>query len=189
LPDLGIVERFANRYDVPVYAFKPRVVPAGAVGESRVVASLAAQTGGTFNTGSDLDAALRQAARELDSGYLLTYDPAGSDDGRFHEVTVRTSRRGAQVRARAGYISPPSPETRRAMRSTVPMLDAARPLRRSPLLQAWTGVTRASEARARGVVTWEPASSLGGTTRSNAARVMLEATSKEGGILCNGTLE
>jgi len=113
LPDLGIVERFANRYDVPVYGFDPRMA-AKTGDDSRVFASLAAQTGGTFNTGGDLEGALRQAARELDSGYLLTFRPASRDDGRFHTVTVRTSRRGAQVRARAGYVSPPSPDTRSA---------------------------------------------------------------------------
>jgi VWFA-related protein len=189
LPDLGIVGRFANRYDVPIYSFDPRVAPAAAGGDSEVLATLAAQTGGTFNTGPDLEGALRQASRELDSGYLLTFHPAGSDDGKFHEVTVRTSRRGAQVRARAGYVSPPSPEARRALRSTVPMLDTARPLRRSPLIQVWSGVTRASDTRARVVVTWEPGRSLGGTMRSSAARVTLKATTRDGALLFDGTLE
>lgn len=189
LPDLGIVERFANRYDVPIYAFDPRVTPADSVGDSQVLVSLAAQTGGTFNTGADLDGALRQAARELDSGYLLTFHPSARDDGKFHEVTVRTSRRGAQVRARAGYVSPPSPDTRRAWRSTVPMLDTSRPLKRSPLIQVWSGVTRASDTRARVVVTWQPGRSLAGTTRSTAARVTLKATTKDGALLFNGTLE
>jgi VWFA-related protein len=189
LPDAGIVERFANRYDVPVYGFDPRVEPAAADGDSQVLASLAAQTGGTFSTDGDLEGALRQAARELDSGYLLTFRPAGSDDGKFHRITVRTSRRGAQVRARAGYVSALPPEKQSVFRSTIPMLDTSRPLRRSPLIQVWSGVTRASDTRARVVVTWEPGRGLGGALRSDAARVTLKATTKEGALLFNGTLE
>jgi VWFA-related protein len=189
LPDLGIVERFANRYDVPIYAFDPRAAPADTGADSQVLASLTAQTGGAFNTGADLDGALRRTARELDSGYLLTFRPSASDDGKFHEVTVRTSRRGAEVRARAGYVSPPSPDTRRALRSTIPMLDTSRPLRRSPLIQVWSGVTRASDTRARVVVTWQPGRSLGGTARSTAGRVTVKATTTDGALLFNGTLD
>jgi VWFA-related protein len=189
LPDQGIVERFANRYDVPIYAFDPRVTITDAGDESEVLASLAAQTGATFNTGPDLEGALRQAARELDSGYLLTFRPASSDDGRFHTVTVQTSRRGAQVRVRAGYVSPPPPDTRARSRSTVAMLDTSRALRRSPLIQVWSGVTRASDTRARVVVTWEPGRGLGGAMKSNAARVTLKATTKDGAQLFSGTLE
>jgi VWFA-related protein len=187
LPDVGIVERFANRYDVPVYGFDPRMAPP-ATDDPQALASLAAQTGGTFSAGADLESALRQVARELDSGYLLTFRPEG-DDGKFHEVTVRTSRRGAQVRARAGYISLPPPETRAASRSTVRMLDLSRPLRRSPLIQVWSGVTRASDTRARVVVTWEPGRGLGGTKRTIATRVTLKATDKDGAVLFDGPLE
>jgi VWFA-related protein len=189
LPDAGIVERFANRYDVPVYGFDPGAPAEASADDSQVLASLAAQTGGTFTSAPDLDAALRQVARELDSGYLLTFNPSGKDDGKFHAVTVRTSRRGAQVRARAGYVSPPPPESRSASRSTVPMLDTSRPLRRSPLIQVWSGVTRASDTQARVVVTWEPGRSLGGAVRSNAARVTLKATTKDGAVLFDGTLD
>jgi VWFA-related protein len=190
LPDQAIVERFANRYDVPIYAFDPRVDVTSAGNESQVLATLAAQTGGTFNSGMDLEGALRHVARELDSGYLLTFRPAAHDDGKFHTVIVRTSRRGAQVRARAGYVSPLPPDARSAFRSTVPMLDTSRALRRSPLIEVWSGVTRAADdTRARVVVTWEPGRGLGGSRRSNAARVTLKATTKDGAQLFSGTLE
>jgi VWFA-related protein len=188
LPDVGVVERFANRYNVPVYGFDPRVAPPPAPEDRQALATLAVQTGGTFSAGIDLDTGLRLLARELDSGYVLTFHPDGSDDGKFHEVSVRTSRRGAQVRARAGYISL-MPETRTASRSTLPMLDPSRPLRRSPLIQVWSGVTRASDTRARVVVTWEPGRGLGGARRSTATRVTLKATGKDGAVLFNGPLE
>jgi VWFA-related protein len=188
LPDVGIVERFANRYDVPVYGFDPRVAPQ-ATDDPSALASLAAQTGGTFSAGADLEGALRQIARELDSGYLLTFHPDGADDGKFHEVTVRTSRRGVQVRARAGYISLLPPDPGAASRSTARTLDLSRALRRSPLIQVWSGVTRASDTRARVVVTWEPGSGVGGRKASNATRVTLKATGKDGAVLFNGPLE
>ena len=151
LPDAGIVERFANRYDVPVYGFDPGAAAEATADDSQVLASLAAQTGGTFNSAPDLDGALRQVARELDSGYLLTFNPSGKDDGKFHTVTVRTSRRGAQVRARAGYVSPPPPESRSASRFDGPdagYLASAAPEPAHPGLVG--GDTRVRHAGARG---------------------------------------
>lgn len=185
LPDAGIVERFANRYDVPVYAFDPRVA---ASVEASVLTTLTEQTGGTMNTGTDLAAALRQVAGELDSGYLLTFRPSESADGKFHEVRVQTVRAGTRVRVRAGYVSPLPPEARRAFRPTLPMLDTSRPLRRSPLIDVWTGVTRASDAHARVVVTWEPDRENAVAARA-VSRVTLKATSGDGTVLFNGALE
>lgn len=186
LPDAGIVERFANRYDVPVYAFDPRE-PAPIVA-SPVLATLADQTGGTVSSRGDLAAALRQVANELDSGYLLTFRPTLSDDGKFHEVKVQTLRAGAKVRVRAGYVSAQPPDARRAFRSTLPILDTSRPLRRSPLIDVWTGVTRAADARARVVVTWEPDRESGSGAQV-VARVAVKATAGDGTVLFNGALE
>ena len=191
LPDLGTVERFANRYDVPVYAIHPQDLASAPLtldGPDAVLRRLAAQTGGVFFSGSNISGSLEQIGRELDGGYLLTYRPAHGDDAKFHSINVRVLRRDAHVRTRGGYVSPPSMEMRRAMRAAqAPLFEQPRLLRRSPLIDVWSGVTRAAETRGRVVVTWEPGRGPGGT-KSPAASVVLKATTKDGTLLFDGTL-
>jgi hypothetical protein len=85
-------------------------------------------------------------------------------------------------------MSPPSAEARRAMREAAtsgPILPT-RLLRRSPMIDVWSGVTRASETDGRVVVTWEPVHAPG--ARSLPARVELKATTKDGKVLFEGVL-
>ena len=99
-----------------------------------------------------------RAGTEIDSGYTLTYTPTHADDGRYHPVQVSVVRRAADARTRGGYVSMPSAEARRAMREAAgagPILPT-RLLRRSPLIDVWFGVTRATASEGRVVVTWEP---------------------------------
>ena len=191
LPDLGNVERTANRYDVPVYTLAPSagVNELTADEPDAMLRRLAAQTGGIFLPAGDLTAALKQVSRELDEGYVLTYRPAHGEDGKFHTVDVRVLRRDAQARTRAGYVAPPSAEMRRAMRAALsPTFEPPRLLRRSPLIDVWSGVTRAADMQGRVVVTWEPGRSLIGSVKSDAVRVALRATTKDGRLLFDGTL-
>ncbi len=190
LPDAGIVERFANRYDVPIYAFDPRGTFADADAGSIMLGKLVSETGGTLARGEDLTGNLAKAAEEIDSGYTLTYEPSRADDGRYHPVTISVVRREADARSRGGYIAPPSAEARRAMREATmsgPIL-STRMLRHSPLIDVWSGVTRASTTEGRVMVTWEPGRALGGIGRSPAARVTLKATTKDGAVLFEGML-
>ena len=189
LPDAGIVERFANRYDVPIYAFDPGASVDASNDSAVILGRLVAETGGTLARGADLAANLAHASREIDSGYVLTYQPAHGDDGLYHPVTVSVVRREADARARAGYVSPPSAEMRKAMREAMesgPILPT-RLLRRSPLIDVWSGVTRMSSGQGRIVVTWE-GRNLAGTSRSPASRVQLTATTKDGKVLYEGVL-
>jgi VWFA-related protein len=192
LPDLGIVERFANRYDVPVYAFDPRAASLEDEPDAAAVmlGKLVSETGGTLSRGEDLGGNLVRAGLEIDGGYTLTYLPAHGDDGRYHPVQVTVVRREADARSRGGYVSPLSAEARRAMRDLAgsgPVLPT-RLLRHSPLIDVWSGVTRATATQGRVVVTWEPGRNLVGTGRSNAARVTLKATTRDGTILFDGML-
>src|SRR4029453_17068153 len=52
----------------------------------------------------------------------------------------------------------------------------------------WSGVTRATATEGRVVVTWEPGRNSVGTARSNAARVTLKATTRDGKVLFEGML-
>jgi hypothetical protein len=75
----------------------------------------------------------------------------------------------------------------REMLTSGPILPT-RLLRRSPLVDVWSGVARASENAGRVVVTWEPGRGATGTQKSGAARVVLKATTKEGTVLFDGML-
>ena len=107
---------------------------------------------------------------------------------KFHTIKVRVLRRDAEARARAGYVSPPSAEMRRAMRASV-VSEPMRMLKRSSFIDVWSGVTRAVDASGRVVVTWEPGrGSAGSNAKSPAFSVTLKATTKEGKVLYDGTL-
>ena len=190
LPDASTVERFANRYDVPIYAFDPRPIPGEADAALDTLGRFVSETGGTLARGGDLGDNLVRAGQEIDAGYTLTYEPARADDGRYHPVRVTVVRRDADARSRSGYVSPPSAEMRRAMREG-PGNGAILPtrlLRRSPLIDVWSGVTRVSTIDGRVVVTWEPGRALTGTGRSTASRVALKATTRDGKVLYEGLL-
>jgi hypothetical protein len=190
LPDFSIVERFANRYDVPVYAFDPRGDELEADAGAVMLGRLVSETGGTLSRGGDLASHLALASTEIDGGYTLTYVPAHGDDGRYHPVEVTVVRREADARSRGGYVSALSVEARRALRDASgsgPALPT-RLLRRSPLIDVWFGVTRADATQGRVVVTWEPGLGFVGTVRSGAARISLKATTRDGKVLFEGML-
>ena len=186
LPDASTVERFANRYDVPIYAFDPRPA-AGEPDESlATLGRFVSETGGTLSRGGDLAGVLTQVGKEIDSGYTITYQPTRADDGRYHPIRINVVRREADARSRGGYVSAPSAEARRALRESSSAVLPTRLLRRSPLVAVWSGVTRVSATDGRVVVTWEP--SVTGPGRSSASRVALKATLKDGTVLYEGQL-
>jgi len=185
LPDAGIVERFANRYDVAIYAVDPRPA-AGDVDPGAVLLSrLVSETGGTLARGTDLAGNVARAADELDAGYTVVYTTSHGNDGRFHPIEVTLPKRQADARTRAGYVSLPSEAARRAMRDLLDDKPRTPPrlLRHSPLVDVWSGVTAMNANEATVAVTWRPAPS----SRA-AARVALKATTPDGKLLFEGML-
>jgi len=72
------------------------------------LAVLPDRTGGraAMNTNGP-DVAVPQLFRESDSYYLIGFRPADpAASGKFHRITVKTTRRGLDVRARSGYTAP-----------------------------------------------------------------------------------
>lgn len=155
MPDLQALVRAASRFHLALYGFNPADRSADGDGQASTLEWLAAQTGGQAALdGQALDAGLRRMASDLDAYYMLTYQPAQAD-GRFHAVQVTAKRKDAQVRTRPGYWAPLSSELR-AMIETPPAPSARRALRRSTIINAWTGVTRGADGRMRMTLTWEP---------------------------------
>lgn len=183
LPSQSMVERFANRFDVPVFAIDPDGAdddPAQAT-----LDQLATQTGGFFVRGGDVAAAMQRASVDLDGGYELSFRTPHGADGRFHEVSVQTTRRNATTRARAGYIAPLPPGLRAALARDTAGPVTTRLQHRSRFIDVWSGVTRFVDADGQIVVTWEPERAFGSAA---AASVSLVATQPNGTVLFKGNL-
>jgi Ca-activated chloride channel family protein len=76
----------------------------------KVLKFFASETGGRaffpFEA-EDVDADFRQIAKELRSQYSLAYTPTnGVHDGTFRKITVDTTEKGYEVRAKTGYFAP-----------------------------------------------------------------------------------
>lgn len=182
--------RIANRGDVPVYVFSPSgAEPASAnpVDPARaVLQTVAVQTGGDFIDGiASFGDGLKRMFRELDAHYVLTYQPPHGDDGRFHSVLVTITRPDARVRARAGYVAPLAAELRPP---TLTPASTARVLRRSTLIQTWSGVTRGTEGKPRVTFTWEPAPRRAGAARPDPAVLVLTASTPAGAVVFDGNV-
>jgi VWFA-related protein len=182
LPDAEMVERFANRFDIPIYSLSPSDIRNGE--PEQLLRTFASRTGGEFIGGTDLTAALRRVSDDLDGGYVITYLPPHPHDGKFHEVQITVRRKEVSVRARAGYVSM-MPIVASA-RSHTPSVLSNRLLRRSGFVNVWAGVTTLKGTDAHIVVTWEPGRLSG--DRRRAARVALKATKPDGTVLYDGTL-
>src|SRR5262249_61817450 len=109
--------------------------------DSATLRWLATETGGdaVLDAGA-LAAGMRRMMGDLDAYYAITYQPRLAD-GRFHPVEVRTNRPEAQVRARPGYWSPLGAEWTSLLATTGRPAAPRRALHRSPIIDAWTGVT------------------------------------------------
>jgi VWFA-related protein len=184
--------RVANRGDVPVYVFAPETgseEPTDAAEPDRARAALeavAAQTGGDFNAGvATFASGLARMVRELDSHYVLTYQAPHGEDGRFHSLQISLHRPDARVRARAGYVAPLSADLR-AARAPAPAI-STRALKRSGLIQAWSGVVKGTHGKAMVTFTWEPAG-VPGDPRPTPALIVVTASTPDGTVLFDGSV-
>jgi len=66
----------------------------------------AGDTGGlVYKNQNDLDHAVALSVQDGASYYLLGYSPEGKPDGKLHKIEVKVNRAGVSVRARRGYYS------------------------------------------------------------------------------------
>jgi hypothetical protein len=190
--NLQTAVRIANRADAPVYAFAPaltRPADSSEPGDPAFAAlrALAAQTGGDLVTGTAaFPDGFARMIRDLDRHYVLTYRAAHGSDGKFHAVQVGVRRPGVQVRARTGYVSPLSAAaTAAAPASSTPL----RVLRRSALIQSWSGVEPTAPGHGTVTLTWE-ASSLrsGAAVQRRPATIVITASAPDGSVLFDGAV-
>jgi VWFA-related protein len=188
--DLQGVVRASSRFGLAVYTFNPTspsedvAPPTERERGAAVLQWLAVQTGGRAAEADAMGAGLSRLADDLDAYYALSYEPAQAD-GRFHTIEVRARRRNVQVLARAGYWAPLGSEWRRSLAGSASMLGVSRrALHRSTAIDAWVGIARDGEGRARMVVTWEP------RTRGINAPAMVAVTARtpNGTVLFDGRI-
>jgi VWFA-related protein len=181
--------RLANRAGAPIYVLAPGLSPPAPDEDSPAFTALHAvssQTGGQLTTGpAALRTGLAAVVRDLDARYVLTWQPAHGADGRFHEVRLSARRPGAQVRTQAGYIAASAVETRPPVASTgsAPL----RVLRRSALIQSWSGFFPLAADRGTVMVTWEPAPPRANVP-ARASTVVLTASTSQGDVLFDAAI-
>jgi VWFA-related protein len=187
--DLQGVVRASSRFGLAAYTFNPTspsedvAPPPERERGAAMLQWLAAQTGGRAVEADAMGAGLSRLADDLDAYYALVYEPAQAD-GRFHTIEVRARRRNVQVLARAGYWAPLGSEWRSALSSASMLAVSRRALHRSTAIDAWVGIARDGDGRARMVVTWEPR-----TRGINApAIVAVTARTPKGTVLFDGRI-
>ena len=77
-----------------------------AVVKDRPLEVAATATGGTFESvfrDSKIENAIDAIGGELNSQYMLSYRPTGSDNPGYHQIRVSVDRPGVKVRTRPGY--------------------------------------------------------------------------------------
>ena len=139
---------------------------------------------------NDLAVGMKQIMRDSSGYYLLGYTSSRMPtDGKFHEIDVKVSRRGVQVRARKGYwaltkedvaraTAPPKPDAPVAVTRALSLL-AEPPGGRAA--RFWVGTARGEGGRSRVTVVWEPGRVEAGTREvTPAARVLLTAVAPSG---------
>jgi VWFA-related protein len=194
--DLRRVYAAANRNNVAIYTVDPRGLASGEFGIDQNIAgetdrsflnatmdtlrTLASETDGrAIVNRNDLTLAMKQIVRDSSAYYLLGYNSTtGASDGKFHEIRVRISRPGVQVRARNGYwalepqeaeraLAPPKPGPPPAVSTALAAI--SRP-ERGRFVRTWIGAERGENGNTRMTFLWEPLPATPGL-REGAAEV------------------
>ncbi len=139
---------------------------------------------------NDLAGGLKQILRDSSAYYLLGYNSTlTAADGKFHEIKVRVSRAGTQVRARKGYWAPTAEDRAAAMAPARPAAPPAvtRALAtivappRGRVIRTWVGTSRGDNGKTRVTFVWEPVPPPPGSTPGDRpTRVSLTAGSAKG---------
>jgi VWFA-related protein len=217
LNDMRDVFDTANRQNTSIYPVDPRGLAAmeyginEGVGQTQDRAHLAAALdtlrtlasntdGRAIINRNDLATGMKQIIRDSSGYYLLGYNSTQAPtDGKFHEIKVRVTRRGVDVRARKGYWALTADEAARASAPAKPgappevtaaLNSIAEPERGRPA-RFWTGTSKGDNGLTRLTFTWEPIAPIPGAQQEaggQAARINLTATASDGKSLYRGRL-
>ena len=215
LNDMRDVFDTANRQNTSIYPVDPRGLAAVEYGINEGVnqttdrnhlnasldtlRTLAGNTDGrAIINRNDLATGMKQIIRDSSGYYLLGYTSTQAPtDGKFHEIKVRVTRRGLDVRARKGYWALTADE---AARATAPPKPAAPPAVSAALnsiaepergrpARFWIGTSRAENGMTQVAFSWEPVAAAPGAVAdpgAQAARIALTASASDGKELYKG---
>jgi VWFA-related protein len=217
LNDMRDVFDTANRQNTSIYPVDPRGLAAmeyginEGVGQTQdrnhlnaaldTLRTLASNTDGrAIINRNDLATGMKQIIRDSSGYYLLGYNSTQAPtDGRFHEIKVRVTRRGVDVRARKGYWALTADEAARASAPPKPaappevtaaLNSIAEPERGRPA-RFWTGTSKGDNGLTRLMFSWEaipPAPGSQMEAGGQASRINLTATAADGKPVYKGRL-
>ena len=142
-----------------------------------------------------LEQGLAQVVRDSSYYYLLGYtSKLATNDGKFHEITVRVKRRDLNVRARKGFwamtaddairAANPTPEIAKPVQSALASI--ATSVQAGKYVRTWLGTERGENGKTRVTLVWEPLTFPPGDRREQAGRVSLLAATSAGDLLFRG---
>jgi VWFA-related protein len=168
LQDFGGFLRTASRFHITTFGFNPASVTpnAGALEKGhanrQTLAWLAAETGGRAVAADRFNFGVARLFHDTETYYAVTYQSA-EPDGRFHPLDIRLKRSGTSVLAPRGRWALRESEWQEVVALPgSPPTARDRPLRRSPLMDAWVGMRGGPATGARVVITWQPRRTPGG---------------------------
>jgi VWFA-related protein len=161
-PDFQNLLREANRGNVIIHTLDPRGLGQGTFVHSTLY-RMAAETGGQaiVNT-NNLVVGLQKVVRDASHHYLIGYAPTRElNDGKFHKISVKVKRKGANTVARRGYWAPSAEEMTPA---DAPVLEPAvstaltslQARRENRVAHVETGFAPGAGGRVRLTATWRP---------------------------------
>jgi VWFA-related protein len=104
-----------------------------------------------------METGLRDIVDDLSSYYLAGYYSNAKSDGRFHRISVRVTRPGVRVRARAGYLAASAAEAAAGGSPVVASPDAARTALVTRALNPLAALARERAIRVQAAVLWSQA--------------------------------
>lgn len=211
------VFRAAQRNNVAIYTVDPRGLAVFESGvdenlssetDRRIVREsvdllrvIAEETDGRAIVGSnDPIEGLQQMVRDASVYYLLSYTSTRAPrDGRFHEISVRVTRPGVQVRARKGYwayspedvaraTAPARPEAPTEVSEALGVMRSTESLGRTRPVSVWLGALQGVAEKAAVTFAWEAAAAAD-TPADVVDHVSIVATTLAGDELYRGDIE
>ena len=141
-----------------------------------------------------LEQGLTQVVRDASYYYLLGYNSSATNDGKFHQITVRLKRRDLNVRARRGFwaitpddavrASTPTPEIAKPVQSALASISTN--VQAGKYVRTWLGTERGEGGNTRVTLVWEPLTFPPGDRREPAGRVTLLAATQAGNVVFRG---
>ena len=215
LNDMRDVFDTANKQNTSIYPVDPRGLAAVEYGINEGVnqttdrnhlnasldtlRTLAGNTDGrAIINRNDLATGMKQIIRDSSGYYLLGYNSTQAPtDGKFHEIKVKVTRRGVDVRARKGYwaltaadaaraSAPPKPEAPKEVSAALNAI--AEPERGRPA-RFWIGTARGQNGMTKVTFSWEPIAAAPGSApdpSAQAVRIAITASAPDGKQLYKG---